>query len=84
MPAFFIFLTRILPAFRAKVYLHNTRILAKSDPRQIVATLRVCLGLDSCQQAAIYHLGSDLDTITPTQKKPMFRSGKGGLAQGKK
>ena len=40
MPAFFIFLTRILPAFRAKVYPHNTRILAKSDPRQIVATLQ--------------------------------------------
>ena len=39
MPAFFTFLTRILPAFRAKVYPHNTRILAKSDPQQIVATL---------------------------------------------
>ena len=43
MPAFFTFLTRILPAFRAKVYPHYTRILAKSDPRQIVATLKqVC------------------------------------------
>ena len=39
MPTFFIFLTPILPAFRAKVYPHNTCIWAKSDLRQIVATL---------------------------------------------
>ena len=30
-------------------------------------------GLDGSDQKAIYHLGTDLEVITPTQKKPMFR-----------
>ena len=28
---------------------------------------------DGDEQAVIYHIGSQLDLITPTQKKPMFR-----------
>ena len=35
------FLLAYYPYFRKKVYLHNTRILAKSDPRKIVATLNM-------------------------------------------
>lgn len=49
------------------------------DPTLTLSSTRTLLhifvpeGVDSKQQKGIYHLGSDLEVITPTQKRPVIR-----------
>jgi len=51
----------------------SSQLAFDSKKLKYCSTYNLAEGIDSAQQKAIYHLGADLDVITPTQKKPMFR-----------
>merc|ERR550519_1046713 len=70
------------PSLSCQELLDTAKTVSESQTSQLVfdfANYKYCSiynlaeGIDSAQQKAIYHLGADLDVITPTQKKPMFR-----------
>lgn len=52
----------------------SSQLAFDSKKLKYCSTYNLAEGIDiDAQQKAIYHLGADLDVITPTKKKPMFR-----------